>query len=180
MICWLPYAILFRYLLNLLLKQRLKQGSQEAAGLSIGLFLDRKITNNDFINTVFVVKQRYKSEFFHYYKKWVSNKQTLQKAVGYVLCWLSVCVCVCVCVYVFILFHLLLSFGCTTSVTYMRCSDQRSFVVSIIRNFCQVPSYSFPSLSYFTSKDVTPACRKTGEKTIWYTAGSAKRWYILI
>ena len=99
MICWLPYAILFRYLLNLLLKQRLKQGSQEAAGLSIGLFLDRKITNNDFINTVFVVKQRYKSEFFHYYKKWVSNKQTLQKAVGYVLCWLSVCVCVCMCLY---------------------------------------------------------------------------------
>ena len=33
----------------------------------------------------------------------------------------------CVC----ILFHLLVSSGCTTSVTYVRSSDQRSFVVSI-------------------------------------------------
>ena len=32
--------------------------------------------------------------------------------------------------------------------------------------FCQVPSSLFPNLSCFTSKDVTPACRKTGEKTI--------------
>ena len=31
--------------------------------------------------------------------------------------------------------------------------------------FCQVPSSLFPNLSYFTSKDVTPARRKTGEKT---------------
>ena len=49
-----------------------------------------------------------------------------------------VCVCVCVCVFVcvcvcmFILFHLLVSSGCTTSLTYMRSSDQRSFVVSIL------------------------------------------------
>ena len=32
--------------------------------------------------------------------------------------------------------------------------------------FCQVSSSLFPNLSYFTSKDVTPARRKTGEKTI--------------
>ena len=37
----------------------------------------------------------------------------------------------CVCVFVFILFYLLVSSGCTTSVTYVRSSDQRSFVVSI-------------------------------------------------
>ena len=30
-------------------------------------------------------------------------------------------------------------------------------------------SAKFPNLSYFTSKDVTPARRKTGEKMIWYT-----------
>ena len=43
---------------------------------------------------------------------------------------LSVCVCVrvCVCVCVFILFHLLASSGCTTPGTYVRGSDQRSFV----------------------------------------------------
>ena len=35
------------------------------------------------------------------------------------------------CVCVFILFHLLVSPGCTTSVTYVRSSDQLSFVVSI-------------------------------------------------
>ena len=64
-----------------------------------------------------------------------------------------VCVCVCVCVCMFILFHLLISSGCMTSVTYMRCSEQRSFVVSITRGFCQVSSSPFLSLSYFTSKD---------------------------
>ena len=36
-----------------------------------------------------------------------------------------------VCVCVFILFHLVVSSGCATSVTYVRCSDQRSFVASI-------------------------------------------------
>ena len=35
------------------------------------------------------------------------------------------------CVCMFILFHLLVSSGCTTSVSYVRSSDQRSFVVSI-------------------------------------------------
>ena len=68
-----------------------------------------------------------------------------------------VCVCVCVfvhvCVYVFILFRLLASSVCKTSVTYLTCSDQRSFVESISRGFCQVPSSLFLNLSYFTSKD---------------------------
>ena len=40
------------------------------------------------------------------------------------------------------------------------------FVVSISRGFCPVPSSLFLNLSYFTSKDVTTACRKTGKKTI--------------
>ena len=35
------------------------------------------------------------------------------------------------CVCVFILFHLLVSSGCTTSLTYVRGLDQRSFAVSI-------------------------------------------------
>ena len=42
------------------------------------------------------------------------------------------CVCVCVCVCVFILFHLLVSSGCTTSLTCVRSLDQRSFFVSIL------------------------------------------------
>ena len=54
----------------------------------------------------------------------------------------SVCVCVCV----FILFHLVASSVCKTSLTYLRCTDQRYFVASIIR-----ASSNF--LSYFTSKD---------------------------
>ena len=74
------------------------------------------------------------------------------------------CVCVCVCVCVFITFDLLDSSYCKTSVTYMRCSDQRSFVLSMTRGFCQVPSSPFPNLSYLTSKDETPARQKTGEK----------------
>ena len=48
-------------------------------------------------------------------------------------------VCVCVCLY---------SFDCKTSLTYLRWSDQRSFVVSISRGFCQVPSSLFLILPY--------------------------------
>ena len=59
--------------------------------------------------------------------------------------WYVLCVCVCACVRVFILFHLLVSSGCKTSVTYVRSSCQRSFVVNITRGFCQVPSSLFSS-----------------------------------
>ena len=91
--------------------------------------------------------------------------------------WITIytaCVCVCVCVYVcvcvcvFIIFHLLVSTGCTTYVTYVRSSDQRSFVLSISRGFCQVPSSLFLNLSYFSSKDENSSRPLTGEKTIWY------------
>ena len=57
---------------------------------------------------------------------------------------LCVCVCVRVCVCVFMLFHLLVSSGCTTSVIYVRSSDQPSFVVSIF--WVCLPS-SFISIS---------------------------------
>ena len=80
--------------------------------------------------------------------------------------WIRVCVCVCVCV--FILFHLLVSSGCTTSVTYARSLGHRSFVVSISRGFWQVSSSLFLNLSYFTSKDENSSRQFTGEKTIWY------------
>ena len=66
----------------------------------------------------------------------------------------------------FILIYLLVSSGCTTSVTYVRGSDQQSFVVSIIRGFCKVPSFLFLNLSYFTSKDENSRRLLTGEKTI--------------
>ena len=66
---------------------------------------------------------------------------------------MCVCVCVCVCLSVFILFHLLVSSDSTTSVTYVRSSDQQSFVVSISRDFCQAPSSLFLNLSYFNSKE---------------------------
>ena len=90
---------------------------------------------------------------------------------------MCVCMCVCVCVYSLPLAGF---FRLQDVCNIHPCSDQGSFVVCITNGFCQVPSSPFPNLSYFTSKDATPACRKTGEKTIWYTAGSAKRWYILI
>ena len=66
----------------------------------------------------------------------------------------------------FILFYLLVSSGCTTSVTYVRGSDQRSFVVSIMWGFCKVPSFLFLNLSYFTSKDENSSRLLTGEKTL--------------
>ena len=73
--------------------------------------------------------------------------------------------CWCVCVFIF--FHLLVSSGCMTSVIYVRCWDQWSFVVSITRGFCKVPSSPFSNLSYFTSKDKNSSWPRTGEK-IWY------------
>ena len=102
---------------------------------------------------------------------------------------MRVCVCVCVCVCVSVCARACVCV-CAYSLPlagFLRlqevcnihtCSDQGSFVVCITRGFCQVSSSPFPNLSYFTSKVVTPACRKIGEKAIWYTAGSAKRWYI--
>ena len=93
---------------------------------------------------------------------------------------LDTLVCWC-CVCVFILFHLLASSDCKTSVTYLRSLGQRSFLASIARGFCQIPSSLFPNLSYLTSKDVTPARQKTGEKTISYTGILQKDiyWYRL-
>ena len=80
---------------------------------------------------------------------------TIEKQAMCVCVCVFVCVCVCVYVWVgvFILFFLLVSSDCKTSLTYLRCSDQRSFVVSISRGFCQVPSSLFLNLSCFISKD---------------------------
>ena len=72
-----------------------------------------------------------------------------------------------VCVCLFILFHLLASSDCKTSVTYLRCSDQRSFVVSICRGLCQVPLSLYLKIFYFTSKDENSTQHtQTGERTI--------------
>ena len=67
---------------------------------------------------------------------------------------------------VFMLFHVLVSSGCTTSVIYVRSSDQRSFVASSLWVPLQVPSALSPNLSYFTSKDEISSRAATGEKTI--------------
>ena len=77
---------------------------------------------------------------------------------------LCVCVCVCLCVYVFILFHLLASSDCKTSVIYLRCLDQQSFVVSVARGFCPVPSSLYLKMSYFTSKDKISSQHKLEKK----------------
>ena len=85
---------------------------------------------------------------------------------NFLLTCVCVCVCVCVCLY---------SSTCRLFPTARRLwhtwdvQINDLVVVSIARGFCQVPSSPFPNLSYFTSKDVTPSHRKTGEKTIWYT-----------
>ena len=82
---------------------------------------------------------------------------------------ISKCSCslyVCVCLYSS---TVKVSSDCKMSKTCLRGTDQRSSVVNIpLGPFCQVPSSLFSNLSYFTSKGVTPASRKTGEKTIWY------------
>ena len=86
-----------------------------------------------------------------------SNIQMLFTSNDWKTGYVCVCVFVCVCMYVwvgvFILFFLLVSSDCKTSLRYLRCSDQRSFVVSISRGFCQVPSSLFLNLSCFISKD---------------------------
>ena len=76
------------------------------------------------------------------------------------------CVRVCVCVCVFILFQLPASSVCKTSLTYLRCMDQRSFVVSIARasaNFVHLcfwiyhispPKMETLARSYWTENDM--------------------------
>ena len=83
-----------------------------------------------------------------------------------------VCVCVCLCLCVFIPFHLLASSDCKASLICLRCSDQLSFVESISRGFCQVPSSQILNLSYFTSKDENSSWQLLERKRM--------RWYILI
>ena len=87
-----------------------------------------------------------------------------------------VCVCVCVRVCVFIFFHregffrlqdiqdMLERYGST-----ILCCEYSSGC------FCQVPSSLFPNLSYFTSKDVTPARRKNWRENDMIYCAPAKR-----
>ena len=82
------------------------------------------------------------------------------------------------CVCVFMLFHLLVSFGCTTSVIYVRSSDQRSFDVSIF--WVLLPS-SFISISESILFHLQR--RKLQlllDRKRYDIMCSAKRWYILI
>ena len=77
---------------------------------------------------------------------------------------------VCVC----ILFHLLVSSGCTTSVTYVRSSDQGSFVVSI----SWMLSAKFLHI-YFRIYHIWPPKTKTPADSYWrehewYNVGTRK------
>ena len=83
----------------------------------------------------------------------------------------------CVCLCVFMPFHLLASTDCKTSVTYLKCSDQRSFVVSIARGFCEVPS-PYLKMSYFTSKDENSSQHKLERKRHDILTPSEKIIYI--
>ena len=67
--------------------------------------------------------------------------------------WMLVTVCV------FILFHLLVSSGCTTSLTYVRSSDQRSFVVSILLASAKFLHLYFWIYLISPPKTKTPAIR---------------------
>ena len=79
---------------------------------------------------------------------------------------------------VFIPFHLLASSECKTSVTYLRCSDQRSFVMSIARGFCQVPSSPYLKMSYLTSKEENSSHHKLKRKRYDLLTASQKMTYI--
>ena len=107
----------------------------------------------------------------------VSNKNRLNWLDDYV----CVCVCVCVCSYSSTCWFLPASSGCTMSLTYVRSSDQRSFVVSILVSFCQVPSSLFLNLSYFTSKDENSSHRLLERKRYGIMFGTRRKddiyWY---
>ena len=75
---------------------------------------------------------------------------------------LSVCV--------FILFHLLASSGCTTFVTYVRESDQRSLVISIVWVLLPSPiiSVSEPIFFHLRRRKLQPAV--DWRENEWYNA----------
>ena len=92
---------------------------------------------------------------------WLVSIVSLKMLVSCVC--VCVCVCACVCVYTlppvgFFRLHDVCDIREKFGSTIFCCEYQLSA-------FCQVPSSLFPNLSYFTSKDVTPACRKAGQKT---------------
>ena len=86
--------------------------------------------------------------------RWVSSRG----------CYLYMCVCV------FIPFHLLASSGCTMSMTYVRGSDQRSFVVDILWVLLPSPiiSVSEPILFHLRRRKLQPA--PDWRENEWYNA----------
>ena len=91
------------------------------------------------------------------------------------------CVCGCVCVCVFIFFHSEGFFGLQNVQDILQGTDQRSSVV----NICWLRYAKFHHRRIWKCHIVPPKTKNssrspTGEKTIWYNAISAKRWYILI
>ena len=80
----------------------------------------------------------------------------------------------CVCVYAL---PPAVSSGCTTSVTYVRSSDQRTFVESISRDFCQVHSSLFLNYHVSLPKTNIPADSYWRENE-WYNVLREKMIYI--
>ena len=87
-------------------------------------------------------------------------RQCVRECVHATVC-VHGCVCVCMCLYS--------STAKASFVCKMLCCEYHS------RCFWQVPSSPFLKMSYFTSKDETPAHRQTGEKQ-YDIFGSRKRY----
>ena len=125
---------------------------------------DKKIVINCYYKNCYCII------YFSLVSKVIIN--VLLLAINVCVC-LCVCVCVCVCVpFHRGFFHLQDVWG------ILEGTNQRCYVEYHSQCFCQVPSSPYLKTSYFTSNEVTPAYRQTGEK--WWYIWHAKRWYIFV
>ena len=87
---------------------------------------------------------------------------------------LSLSVCVCVCVFIF--FHGGLTASCPRHTWEVQVNDLVLWIFSW--SFCQVPSFSYLKMSYFTSKDETTSQHKLERKWCDILMASEKMIYI--
>ena len=87
-----------------------------------------------------------------------------------------VCLCVCVCVYILPPWMFLPSAKCPRHTwgygSTVLCCEYK------LTALCQVPSWPYLKMPYFTSKDENSSRSSTGEKTIWYDVLREKIIYI--
>ena len=100
----------------------------------------------------------------------------------FIIILLDTCVCVCVCVCVFILFHLLASSDCKTSVTYRKCLEvwNNDLLLWVLLRACTKFLHLRARKCHASPQKTETPDRSKLERKRFDIMCPAKRWYILI